>query len=294
MLGRLACASPQQPSPSGAALCSARPWLTRPCSSPCTGLLCPRAADSVLVGLGIVARGERALRAPRAAPRRLQAGLGRLVGGPQTHCGQSRRQRRFCGACLVAIASSDGSACLLCISSGIDLPYMVTCMYDGPNAFLCSFYDIPMMFSAKNRAWRRCRARHKIHYSFVEKGNPNGLVRIFWSYFYDDEIWQLLNRGMLAHTPRPKMVIYLPSSGVRSCHFQESDSAARRRRPRVASAQGTPRWSASLVGRRGTLLSASNLDEPLVGERAGCGTFARTTSTPRRAAARWATARRAA
>ena len=83
----------------GAALRSAQSRLTWPCSAPCTGLLCPRAADSALHGRpGVMDRGERELRAPRAAPRRLQAGWGWPGGGPRPRCGRLWWRRRFCGA----------------------------------------------------------------------------------------------------------------------------------------------------------------------------------------------------
>ena len=99
----------------GAALHSAHTRLTWPCSAPCTGLLCPRAADSALHGRpGVMDRGERELRAPRAAPRRLQAGWGWPGGGPRPRCGRLWWRRRCCRAVaplsVVAIVRSVCSA----------------------------------------------------------------------------------------------------------------------------------------------------------------------------------------
>ena len=39
-----------------------------------------------------------------------------------------------------------------------------TIMYNGPNVFLCSFYDVYVICHAKNRACKRVTANHKVHY----------------------------------------------------------------------------------------------------------------------------------
>ena len=65
---------------------------------------------SVRTPLTSVDRGERALRAPQAAPRRLQADWSRPGGGPQSQRCQPRRQGRICSAAVAARTHSGRSA----------------------------------------------------------------------------------------------------------------------------------------------------------------------------------------
>ena len=88
-------------------------------------------------------------------PRWLWAARERSGDGPRTCRGRSAAQVRLSRPLVVARAHR--TLCMR-ISTNFEIARdRVThvCMYNGPNVFLCSFYDMYVMCSAKNRAYKR-------------------------------------------------------------------------------------------------------------------------------------------